>query len=249
MKTMLSSCFGLLIVALFSISLNKKHPQDSPLEPIVVLELFTSQGCHSCPPADELLSKYGVSEQQIFPLSFHVDYWDYLGWKDPYSNAAYSKRQRNYTRWINNGVYTPQLIINGNTDAIGSRSKEVERKIQQALLKPAIAQIDFDVNKQESAELRIDYTLTIQKDIDWVLHFALTESNLSTPVKRGENGGKVLKNDHVVRGFVSKTEQLSDVFKMAYPEDMNLAHASMVAYVQDQRTGAILGASKISHGQ
>src|SRR5579871_2087026 len=107
----------LLIVAAFKTHSTIPIKQEAKKEfaPVAVLELFTSQGCSSCPPADELLGKYISKENEnIFPLSFHVDYWNHLGWKDIFSMAAYSERQKKYASLLNlETIYTPQLIING----------------------------------------------------------------------------------------------------------------------------------------
>ena len=91
----------------------------------VLLELFTSQGCSSCPPADRLLTRLAGDRKlagQVIPLSFHVDYWDYIGWQDPFASPRWSERQRQYGRaFHSNRVYTPQLVINGRTECVGSQ--------------------------------------------------------------------------------------------------------------------------------
>src|SRR5271168_3575426 len=98
----------------------------------IVLELFTSQGCSSCPPADALLKKLSAENNQLLPLSFHVDYWNYLGWKDPYSSQANTDRQRGYASSLDGQVYTPELVVNGATGVVGSDEGRVRNAITAA---------------------------------------------------------------------------------------------------------------------
>src|SRR5277367_2482465 len=98
----------------------------------VVLELFTSQGCSSCPPADALLKRLSAENSQLLPLSFHVDYWNYLGWKDPYSSQANTDRQRGYASTLDGQVYTPELVVNGATGVVGSDEGRVRNAIKVA---------------------------------------------------------------------------------------------------------------------
>ena len=95
---------------------NEKQIQNG----VNVVELFTSQGCSSCPPADALLAQI-KDDTNVIALSYHVDYWNYLGWKDPYSNKAYSAYQRSYAKELNSGVYTPQMVVNGSKEFVGSK--------------------------------------------------------------------------------------------------------------------------------
>src|SRR5277367_5346912 len=98
----------------------------------VVLELFTSQGCSSCPPADALLKRLSAENNRLLSLSFHVDYWNYLGWKDPYSSPASTDRQRGYASALDGQVYTPELVVNGATAVVGSDEHRVRDAIKSA---------------------------------------------------------------------------------------------------------------------
>ena len=114
---------------------NKKKTNDSAESNVVVLELFTSQGCSSCPSADKVLGDYAVAQNPtIIPLAFHIDYWDHIGWKDPFSQHQFSERQRAYAENLNSNVYTPQLIINGKYQLVGSKSQAIEQNIKKQLL-------------------------------------------------------------------------------------------------------------------
>jgi len=168
---------------------------------LVVLELFTSQGCSSCPPADRLLSSLatagvlGERKVKVVPMSFHVDYWNDLGWSDPFSNAAWSQRQREYASALgDDGVYTPQLVIGGRAHVVGSDRREVERAVAAA---------------QPARPLQIAATwtarsVTVQAPAEATgeLWLALWQDNLLTEVARGENRGERLRNQHVVRRLV-----------------------------------------------
>jgi len=128
---------GLLAVA--NLSANGPLP---PNPPVAVIELFTSQGCSSCPPADKLLTetvnRAKAGQQSVYALSFHVDYWNRLGWSDPYSDARYSARQRQYARQLNTAtIYTPQAVINGRQEFVGSNRTRLNTLLADALKHPA----------------------------------------------------------------------------------------------------------------
>lgn len=122
----------------------------------IVVELFTSQGCSSCPPADRLLTELAGRERErpVIALAFHVDYWNDLGWRDPFSSASATARQEAYARALGRGLYTPQLVVNGRAHAVGSRRGEVERALGAATRVPTLA---------ASAELAGD-TLIVRAD-------------------------------------------------------------------------------------
>jgi hypothetical protein len=135
----LSACF-MTILGLAACGQNngssKKDTAKISGKGFAVLELFTSEGCSSCPPADELLAKIQKEAQgkDIYLLAYHVDYWDRLGWKDVFSNADYSKRQEQYGRWFNSSqIYTPQLIVNGKAEFVGSNEAAIRNAISDQL--------------------------------------------------------------------------------------------------------------------
>lgn len=162
----------------------------------VVLELFTSQGCSSCPPAERLLSKLATAgsfaDRAVAPLAFHVDYWNDLGWTDPYSLPAWTERQRQYARAIDDDrVYTPELVVGGASGVIGSNVAGVTQAIQRAP-HPALLAAAAAWSKDA-----VTVTATAPNDADvWV---AVWEDSTSTNVTRGENSGETLGGDRVVR--------------------------------------------------
>ncbi|HVV84434.1 MAG TPA: DUF1223 domain-containing protein [Kofleriaceae bacterium] len=162
----------------------------------VVVELFTSQGCSSCPPADRVLSALvrdgRVGDRAVVPLAFHVDYWNDLGWADPFSQGAWSDRQRDYAAVHRSAqLYTPQLMVGGATDVLGSNARAVKAAIAAA---PAPARLDATIAWRAGAAT---VTATAPAGADaWV---ALYEDDVATRVVRGENAGATLRNDHIVR--------------------------------------------------
>jgi hypothetical protein len=206
--------------------------------PVAVLELFTSQGCSSCPPADALLNKI-IHEKQnskVIGLSFHVDYWNRLGWVDPYSSDEFTKRQYWYSPNFTSGVYTPQVVVNGNDEFVGGNKFASETKIKEALSKPANVAIDLSLTDN-----KIVYHLA-GKFEDSVLNFAVIQNEVSNYVKRGENGGKQLIHNNVVLSLnTKKGNNANGEIQLKLPENAS----KVIVYAQNSKNGAVVGASQI----
>jgi len=211
-----------------------------------LLELFTSQGCSSCPPADKLLASYAKkNDKNIIALSFHVDYWNRLGWKDPFSNAAFSRRQRDYAMLTSKGsVYTPQLIINGEREMIGSDEDKVAKAVLNVLKHEPPVKILINKLHIEGNQISINYSLNpINKNT--TLQAALVQNEVVTNILRGENRGVKLTNYNIVREFKStpiNTSSSSVIFDLS--PDINKEDLSIVLFVQDDASGKITGAVK-----
>lgn len=180
-------------------------PPPTPASAPVVLELFTSQGCSSCPPADTLLSELAKSPD-VLALSFHVDYWDYLGWKDAWSAPEWSARQRTYARVLGDGgrVYTPQLVVNGKAGVLGSSRSQAERAIAAARTAPRVA-IEATVTPAKSGGWTVTASVAASPR-PLLVEALLLESGLVTDVRDGENAGRTMRNDGVVRRRVDVGE-------------------------------------------
>lgn len=176
----------------------------------VVIELFTSQGCSSCPPADRLLSRLKRDSRlagAVIPLAFHVDYWNHQGWSDPFSSSLWSQRQEGYAHaFRSNRVYTPQLVVNGRTECVGSSEIEVMRRIHEALAAAPAGVVSLaGPGTAGGGEARLTVTARLLRPVPgpsvdvWV---ALTESGLTTAVGAGENATATLHDDQVVRRLV-----------------------------------------------
>lgn len=226
---------------------------------IAVVELFTSEGCSSCPPADDVVRKLageqdarGDRAADVIILAFHVDYWDRLGWPDRFASAHATNRQRAYSKKLSarnadrngGGVYTPQIVVNGSAGFVGSAEATARQEITKAQAVPSPASITFTLGDRKAGEpLRLSLAVTNAPANTEVL-VALVEDGLSTNVKRGENAGAVLHHDRVVRAFVTEKTSAAKSLTLTPPRDLVEANARVVALVQDAETGKVLGATE-----
>lgn len=165
----------------------------------IVLELFTSEGCSSCPPADNLLPVIARSADDIMALSYHVDYWDRLGWKDPFSSPLATAIQSRYNQQFSRpGNYTPQMVIQGQYEAIGSRQRDIEQRIKQARATPTT------IKTQLIPQTSGDWTwhiASVQTPMDANLVVVAYDEAQQIAVPRGENAHRTLRHYHVVRDW------------------------------------------------
>ncbi len=215
-------------------------------QPVVVLELFTSQGCSSCPPADKALQNIteqaARSGQAVYGLSFHVDYWNRLGWQDPFSTKQFTDRQRQYNRVLKTQTYTPQLIINGEQAVIGGQRGRIEQGIETIQQQPAAAFVSVDGTVRHNArQVTVNYTLSTNGP--YRVNVALVQKEARTPVKNGENGGRTLVNTNVVREFKT-LEGSGPTGSVSFPLPTNLSsgQTAVLVYVQRRDTGQVVGA-------
>ena len=162
----------------------------------IVLELFTSQGCSSCPPADKLLKQ--VKSDDVIVLSYHVDYWNYIGWKDPFSKKSYSKKQEAYAyKFDNSTLYTPQVVINGKEHFVGSNKTLMNQKISAYSKVKSSHKVSVLNLKKSDDYVNFDYK--IEGDVtNKNLRIALVINERITKVKRGENSNRTLINNNIV---------------------------------------------------
>lgn len=217
---------------------------------LAVVELYTSEGCSSCPPADEFLSRLGSSKEsaQIVPLAFHVDYWDYIGWKDPYAKAAYTSRQRIVAK-VNqqSSIYTPEFVVDG-AEARGSR--KITSKVKAAYRTPAEVDITLNLSNNNpgtiSANVSID-NLRYQGSDTPEVYLAVYENNLSSSINAGENRGRKLEHDYVVR-HLSQAEATADgqqhQFKVKLDSKWNARALGVAVVVKLRESGSTLQALK-----
>jgi len=247
--TITTLLFCLIAITTFIYSSFASSPTNKSPQPIAVIELFTSQGCSSCPAADKLLSQTITEAKEngkkIFALSFHVDYWNRLGWADPFSTESFSERQRLYAASLKlQSVYTPQMIVNGSSEYVGSSKSNLNNAIEKAL-KTAV-QVYF---KTLFATAQNGNTPTIKYELegnyaDCRINFALISLIETTNIKRGENGGRVLTNENVVRQLITvdaKSEGEINFEKAPLPKLNNYA---IIAFVQ-QNNLKIIGAAMV----
>jgi hypothetical protein len=223
----------------------------------VLVELFTSEGCSSCPAADVLLARLvdaqPVAGARIIGLELHVDYWDRLGWKDPFSSAAFTRRQEQYsTIFGDDKVYTPQMVVNGRDQFTGSDEGLATASVRKAAAAP---RMDVGVH----ADLRGD-TVRIAVDgpaatgasekIDVVI--AIAEDGLASAVKRGENSGRTLTHSAVVRRLEPIGTLDRDTFagegQWKLAPGWNRANLRVVAFLQGQKTRQVYGSAVATIG-
>lgn len=214
---------------------------------VVVLELFTSQGCSSCPSADKILASYAIQNNpNIIPLAFHVDYWNYLGWKDPFSSAAFSDKQREYANYFkSSNVYTPQIVINGNFETVGSNVSGIEANINKQLKTESLASLEITSTNILNNKLNVNWN-TDAKGKNQLINFALVKKKEFTQIKRGENLGLKQTSYNIVYDYktlkvgVSNQNEISFNFK----NDWNKEDFMVVGYIQNTSNGEIETASK-----
>ena len=215
---------------------------------IAVVELFHSEGCSSCPPADDLIGKLALDSRKqkvpVYVLSHHVDYWDSLGWKDPYGSKTATARQTAYVKTLKiNGIYTPCAIINGTRVM---PFQNVGKTVNDELAKPSVAQISISVPAATSNELTVSVAVT-HAPAGSSVYLAVVERGLVVEVRAGENKGKTMRHDNTVRSSTSAKLPANGVASLttALPSDLKAANATVIVLVQDAATMRVLGASAV----
>lgn len=221
-------------------------PGDNGAQSVVILELFTSQGCSSCPPADALLrdvkEKWGA---RVVPLAFHVDYWTYLGWHDPFSSADWTERQERYAAMSSERrIYTPQLIVAGGERLVGSRRAKVVGSVERALAKNAAVPIGFSGRFESDALTACIFNHAAPGPADQ-LYLAIFEDDLVTQVTRGENAGRTLRNDFVVRKLTRIDPAAGRQLQIPIRPEWSVKSLGAVVFWQNGADGRIRGAAEL----
>jgi hypothetical protein len=226
-------------------------PEDSP----VVLELFTSEGCSSCPPADELLSKIGSSSTGVIPLAYHVDYWDSSAWSDPFSSGQWTARQSVYVRAMKlSGAYTPQIVINGRWQCVGSDPGGIARAIAIARTTPPPGVVTLHATPPPAGSRKLSVSVSAHivrtaGDKPLIVLLVIYENGLVAKIGAGENSGHQVRYDYTVRKIVPVFElsaaagsALENEFSVDLDPSWKLDHLGAAAFVQDENSLAIDGA-------
>ena len=226
----------------------------------VLVELFTSEGCSSCPPADALLAKLDSERQvdgaDVIVLEEHVDYWDRLGWKDPYSSPQWTARQQEYADvFHNDGVYTPQMVVDGTSQLVGSRERQARLAILAAAEKSK-ARVRLEPVAASPGQYRLKITVQMPPASytqgNAQVWLAVTESGLHTNVLRGENAGEDLHHAAVVRSLqsVGAVKRSADPAFAGEPAicldpEWKRENVRFVVFVQDRKNLRVLGAASV----
>ena len=227
-----------------------------PVRPVLV-ELFTSEGCSSCPPADALLARLDQEKRlgnaEIIALEEHVDYWDQLGWRDPFSSAQWTQRQEDYAATFKNeGIYTPQMVVDGRKEFVGSSQSTARSAISDASrIEKAEVILSPTQISDSTVRLKIDVKmLPTSASEDAQVWLAVTESELQSNVKHGENAGEDLHHAAVVRSMRKiGSAKLTDAVAYSGEQEVALDAAwkprdiRFVVFVQGAKSRHILGAA------
>ena len=240
-------------VALFAfVQASKTLASDAPAKRVpVIVELFTSEGCSDCPPADTLLRKLEevqpIPNAEVIVMGEHVDYWNHDGWTDQFSSAQFTDRQRHYVNdFALDSAYTPQMVVDGRAEFNGANGPKAAKAIAEAAAEPQVA-ISLSLDPASPRLMVAVPASALTKKAEVVL--AVTESNLTSQVKRGENGGRTLIHTGVVRTL----KKIADLKGDAYSSDerLNLDPAwkrgdlRAVVFVQEKNSRHIIGAAAI----
>ena len=222
-----------------------------------VVELFTSQGCNSCPRAEQALARLGEQTRgmPVFPIEWHVDYWDYLGWPDPYALPEAERRQRSYGSALNSRIFTPQLVLNGRQVVRPAQDYSLVHSATLAAVgsgrvaaegPPAVV---LTVPAHDDRSVQIEYRVT---DIPagCALTVVAVETGLENFVPRGENRGRTLRHHNVVRGFVTvelaAAAEQSGQLRIELPPGVAREASNIIGYVQERGTLQIIAAAQAS---
>jgi hypothetical protein len=247
-----------LLLALLALCLGTAQAMQctarSPATTTALVELYTSEGCDSCPPADRWLSSLGskgYAPDRVVPIALHVDYWDYIGWKDPYARQAFSARQRKMAALARAAiVYTPQVLLQGRDfrdwRAQGNPSA-FDQQVARINARPARARIALVLDTRQRDAFEVEATAELldgTPPADLGLYLGAYENKLRSEVKAGENRGRTLPHDYVVLQWTGPFEfsdaKLVERQRLALLPKAVLAHSGVVAFVQNKATGEVL---------
>jgi hypothetical protein len=225
---------------------------------VAVLELYTSEGCSSCPPADEWFSalpKAGFTGDKLIPIAFHVDYWDYIGWKDRFASPLYSQRQKEAVKAAGaRVVYTPQIFLNGRDFRARGDNEGLADAMQAINRTPARTLIKLGLEARAPREWKVSADIRVigsSSDANVAAYVGTYENRLLSEVRAGENKGVLLRHDHVIREWIGplplsggKLEFTRDI---ALKVDQKAKESGLVAVVQDRRSGDVLQALRLPY--
>jgi hypothetical protein len=240
-----------MLAAVASTDCAPKEARASGPAQSVLVELFTSEGCSSCPPADAVLAdleaKQPVNGAVIIPLAFHVDYWNNLGWRDPFSTADWTERQRSYARALpDNGVYTPEIVVDGRDSFVGSREGHAQDVIADAAKKPK-ATLSLTTRENKGARsIGVTFGALPSGSAATDLVMAITDKHALINVTGGENGGRALDHTAIVRSLrvLGAAAASGGTFDAAV--DPAWANKRAVVFLQERASRAILGAATLT---
>ncbi len=252
MKTLIKNQLLIILIAcsliLFSfvviIKQKKNTKTNEAAKGFAVVELFTSEGCSSCPAADAAIADL-VSKKinKTYILSFHVDYWNRLGWKDKFSKQEYSARQQEYARSLSlQGVYTPQVIVNGTSEFVGSDEISLNKFISNGINNGSASNVKVTAVRKNNF-IEIHYDITSNEMV--FLNSAIVLPEATTQVKRGENGGRSLDHVNIVKEFKVAEAKGSGDLRIEISNELIDKPLKVIVYTQTKQNLKILGADEV----
>ncbi|WP_127126995.1 DUF1223 domain-containing protein [Pseudoflavitalea rhizosphaerae] len=229
---------------------NSTPSDTAPGKAFVVIELFTSEGCSSCPPADKLIEQLQEENPNaaLYILAYHVDYWDHQGWKDRFSSRAYSNRQQQYVNWLNlSSLYTPQIVVNGQSENVGSDEGATVNAINNALSRLPQGNLSLTISKQNDV-LEIGYQFDGDPKGNSIL-LALVQKKAESNVTAGENTGRHLPHVQIVRAIQEEDARSQHNLQIKTPAGYKPGEYELIAFVQNKKTGKIITANKSNFNQ
>ena len=236
------------------------HPGSDPARTPVLVELFTSEGCSSCPPADELLilldEQQLVEDALVIPLSEHVEYWNYLGWHDRFSAPLFAERQQAYGDVLAGGLYTPQMVVDGQTEFVGSQRGIARQAIARAAAAPK-AELRLATTEGSGPHVAsVEVTVSGLAELGAVGHvdlwLAVTEEGLETHVRSGENARRRLRHVAVVRRLepietlpMPTPDRFTAATHVSLEPDWQTGSLRLVAFLQERQSRRVLGATQV----
>jgi|SRR5581483_16890 len=245
--------FTAVVLLLLAFSLAMRAAENStPATPILV-ELFTSEGCSDCPPADAFLEKLDqqpFSRAQMIVLSEHVDYWNHDGWKDPFSSPFFSERQQEYAReFALQTVYTPQMVVDGSSEFVGGNQGAASKAFTKAAAAPKI-DLRLSAMQIEAANTLLAHleVAALPKGEKGDVYIAIALNHAESQVSAGENSGHKLSHTAVVRsltkvGSLQKEQSFAEDLRLPLPSGVPTDNLRLIAFVQKPHQGAVLGAT------
>lgn len=231
-----------IIFALLFIPAHINSEECTSEESFAVLELFTSQGCASCPSADSLLKKVYNPNKKIYAISLHVDYWDYLGWKDPYARKENSEKQKEYFRKMSWRVYTPQIVMNGQSHFIGSDEEKIMQNLSVKLPNRNDSRLNLSLSRGQN-ELKVNFK-TICTSSNSVLKVHLLRKNVKNKVNNGENAGLLLEHINVSEGYQEFDLAKGGSGLAKFSLKTSPSEYRILAYIQNRNSNLILAANE-----
>lgn len=250
MKYFLITILNLFLVTGILLIVSFKNQTISPAQNSVIkngfaiVELFTSEGCSSCPPADVVVADLQKTfPDNVFVLGFHVDYWDYIGWKDEYSNASFTKRQQDYAEHFTlNSIYTPQVVVNGEKELVGSNKNQLHTAVEAAISISPKKTISL-TRAVEKNMVTVNYSFSSKEK--FFINFALVQLTATSDVKRGENSGRKLHHINVVRDFKT-VDSSSGKINLTIPAGLVAKDVKVIAYVQEKKSLKVVAVAAVS---